>query len=220
MGDFAVIIPAIINNKYHKKGDLAPFGNTTLLQWKISQCKEFCSEKYIFVASNNSEIKNIALAENIGFILRDDNMICYFDMIKKLCERISANNIILTHCSAPFIDSRIYDAMYRYYIDNNISLLAAGKSMQEYLIFNDKKINFENNFSNRNEIGKVKLVMNGCYIFNKDKLLKNDMLLKETIEVFELDEFSALEVKNINEYIVARELIDVYFRKKLKVKHV
>ena len=36
--NFAVIIPAQETNKYHKLGDLAPFGDTTLLEWKISQC--------------------------------------------------------------------------------------------------------------------------------------------------------------------------------------
>ncbi|EKO5126655.1 hypothetical protein P0K00_001322, partial [Campylobacter coli] len=43
--DFAVIIPAQESNQYHEKGDLAPFGSTTLLEWKIAQCKEFVKEE-------------------------------------------------------------------------------------------------------------------------------------------------------------------------------
>ena len=38
---FAIIIPAQEKNRYHDQGDLAPFGQTTLLEWKIAQCKEF-----------------------------------------------------------------------------------------------------------------------------------------------------------------------------------
>ena len=47
MKDLVFFIPAQETNKYHKLGDLAPFGDTTLLQWKISQCKKVVGDDCI-----------------------------------------------------------------------------------------------------------------------------------------------------------------------------
>jgi CMP-N-acetylneuraminic acid synthetase len=52
----SVIIPAQKHNKYHKMGDLAPFGDTTLLEWKISQCKEFIQPECIYVSTDDDSI--------------------------------------------------------------------------------------------------------------------------------------------------------------------
>ena len=35
--NIAVVIPALDNNQYYSDGDLVRFGDTTLLEWKISQ---------------------------------------------------------------------------------------------------------------------------------------------------------------------------------------
>ena len=35
-----IIIPALEKNKYSTSGDLAPWGDTTLLEWKIYQAKK------------------------------------------------------------------------------------------------------------------------------------------------------------------------------------
>ncbi|HEB8062319.1 TPA: hypothetical protein RZJ77_001575 [Campylobacter coli] len=214
--DFAIIIPAQESNQYHEKGDLAPFGDTTLLQWKISQCKEFCSNTQIFIASNSESIKRISEEENTSFLPRGTDMIKYSEMITRLSKRIDVENIILTHCSAPFIDSKIYRQMYTYFIQHGISFLTGGKTLQEYVVYNNKKLNFETNFSDRSQIDRISLITHGCYIFNREMALRNNAILKEKFEIFELDDFSSIEVKNFNEYIIARELIGIYFQKRLK----
>ena len=40
-----IIIPALEKNKYSTSGDLAPWGDTTLLEWKIYQAKNIISIK-------------------------------------------------------------------------------------------------------------------------------------------------------------------------------
>ena len=37
--NFSIVIPASEKNKYSKKGDLSNWGDTSLLEWKISQLK-------------------------------------------------------------------------------------------------------------------------------------------------------------------------------------
>ena len=62
---FAIIIPAQEKNRYHDQGDLAPFGQTTLLEWKIAQCKEFVELSQINICSDSEVIKEIAGKDKI-----------------------------------------------------------------------------------------------------------------------------------------------------------
>ena len=49
MNGINIIIPAQEKNKYSEYGDLVSFGETTLLEWKISQAKKVDGIKYIYV---------------------------------------------------------------------------------------------------------------------------------------------------------------------------
>lgn len=66
--DLAIIIPVQEYNRYRKKGDLAPFGDTTLLEWKISQCKEFANEDQIYICADGFNIQKIAKDYKVNFI--------------------------------------------------------------------------------------------------------------------------------------------------------
>ena len=52
-----VIIPALEKNKYSLKGDLCPWGETTLLEWKVSQARKIKFIKDIIVSSPSLKIK-------------------------------------------------------------------------------------------------------------------------------------------------------------------
>ena len=74
MNNFAVIIPAQEKNRYHELGDIAPFGDTTLLEWKIAQCKEFIRSSQIYINSESKNIEEIAIRSNVNFIEREPRL--------------------------------------------------------------------------------------------------------------------------------------------------
>jgi len=84
--NIAVVISAQETNQYHKLGDLAPFGDTSLLEWKISQCKEFIDVSKIYINSDSDIIKNIALKEGVNFIKREKNQ-SYIELIYLLLNK-------------------------------------------------------------------------------------------------------------------------------------
>ena len=49
--NISIVIPASEKNKYSKKGDLSDWGDTSLLEWKISQAKKVRNIKNIFVTT-------------------------------------------------------------------------------------------------------------------------------------------------------------------------
>ena len=71
-----IIIPALEKNKYSTSGDLAPWGDTTLLEWKIYQAKKINNVNNIFVATPSKKIKALCKNLKINVISRKKK---YFD---------------------------------------------------------------------------------------------------------------------------------------------
>ena len=70
MNEINIIIPALEKNKYSEYGDLVSFGETTLLEWKISQAKKVDGIKNIYVTSSSNLIKNLCKKNNVKFLQR------------------------------------------------------------------------------------------------------------------------------------------------------
>ena len=70
MNNINIIIPALEKNKYSEYGDLVSFGETTLLEWKISQVKRVKGIKDIYVTSSSNLIKNLCKKNDIKFLQR------------------------------------------------------------------------------------------------------------------------------------------------------
>ncbi|WP_324172638.1 cytidylyltransferase domain-containing protein [Sulfurimonas sp.] len=214
--NFALIIPAQETNKYHKFGDLAPFGDTTLLEWKISQCKEFAKSSQIYISSSSSIIKDIALKEEVNFIKRHINL-KYEDMISETIKNLNVEHIIWIHTTSPFMCSQIYSKMYDNYQDENLNSLVSVEIKKEYVFYKNKKLNFKDNFISRKSIDPIYIVTNGCFIINKNILQENKNLITVDTTFFEVDSFVATEIKEPSDYMIAKDMISIYFRKELNV---
>jgi len=212
----AIIIPAQDNNKYHKKGDLAPFGDITLIEWKITQCKEFVDNTNIFISTNSDEIEQIAIKENINIIKRKENL-SYTDMIFNSIKDIESKDIMWINPTSPFMDKKLYENMYNYYKEYKLDSLVSVEKRQEYIFLDGKKLNFTDTFISRQDIEPIYIMTNGCYIIQKDIAIKNKSLISSTPKLFEIDTLSALEIKDMPDYTIAKELISAYFRKDLDV---
>lgn len=212
---FCVIIPAQDHNRYHTDGDLAPFGDTTLLEWKLAQCKDFAPKDRIYISSQSAKIQDIALQEGVGFVKRDSTM-SYMDNIKDLLNQLSFENIIYTHCTTPFINASIYQAMYQEFLKANHNSLISVKELREFIFYQGKKLNIENAFILRTEIEPVMSVINGCYIFKRTRAQEMQNFIFEDSAFFALENLASIEIKDIDDYAIARELIAMYFNREVQ----
>ena len=213
---FAIIIPAQEKNRYHEQGDLAPFGQTTLLEWKIAQCKEFVELSQINICSDSEIIKEIAQKEGINYIKRKAGL-SYKEMLFKSVEAIDVKDVILINTTSPFIGSKIYKDMYNEYKSKKLNSLISVEKKKEYIFFDEEKFNFNDNFTPRENVKPIYISTNGCYIFNRDLALDHQKFLSNNPSLFEVDSFTATEIKDIKDYKIAREMITMYFQEDLDV---
>lgn len=210
-----VIIPAQDSNRYHKHGDLAPFGDTTLLEWKIAQCKEFAPKHRIYISTQSHKIADVAQREGVECVLRDSAK-SYMHNIKELIDSISCEDIVYVHCTTPFMNASSYEAMYRHFVSHEIHSLVSVRQIQEFIFYEGERLNMDNAFSLRTQIKPVYIVSNGCYIFKKDRVRGSENFIFADSELFGLDNFRSIEIKDIEDYAIARELITMYFAKEVK----
>ena len=213
---FTIIIPAQEKNRYHEQGDLAPFGQTTLLEWKIAQCKEFAELSQINICSDSEIIKEIAQKEGLNYIKRKAGL-SYKEMLFKSVEAIDVKDVILINTTSPFIGSKIYKDMYNEYKSKKLNSLISVEKKKEYIFFDEEKFNFNDNFTPRENVKPIYIATNGCYIFNRDLALDHQKFLSNNPSLFEVDSFTATEIKDIKDYKIAREMITIYFQEDLDV---
>ncbi|MDK2047648.1 cytidylyltransferase domain-containing protein [Aliarcobacter butzleri] len=215
--NFAIVIPAQETNKYHKLGDLAPFGDTTLLEWKISQCKEFASSSQIYISSDSEMIKEIAEKEEVHFIKRK-KQISYAQIIKDTLLEVKEEIILWTNPTSPFLSSKDYQSMINKLTNNeNINSIVSVYSKYDYTYYDNKRLNFGKNFSPRNELIPIQIVTNGCYVIKKDLAIQNESLYSDNSFLYELDYLSSIEIKDLHIYNISQELISSYFKRDLNV---
>ena len=215
MKDLVFFIPAQITNKYHELGDIAPFGDTTLLQWKISQCKLLVNGEKIFVSSSSSLIKNIAKEEGVNYIeSQNDNV---EERVILFSKQIKEKLIILTHVTHPFLGHHEYKKMYDAFLENKCDLLLTVSEKKDYAFFNNQKINFKNEFIDRSSIDPIYICTDGAYMFEREFAMKQKHLLEtEKISFHQLNKFTSIEIKNILDYSISKELITMFFSEALR----
>lgn len=212
----AIIISAQENNKYHKEGDLAPFGDTTLLEWKISQCKEFTDKSNIYINSDSSIIEEIAEKEEVNFFKRDINK-DYMSLLLASVEQLDVDNVLSINVTSPFMGSADYQKMYDLFLERKQASVVSVEEKREYVFYENKKLNFTNSFISRNEIEPIYIMTNGCYITTKKEILENGSNVGKTPNLYKLDTFAAIEIKDIDDYSIARDLISIYFQRSVNV---
>ena len=212
MIDTAIFIPAQEMNQYHQLGDLAPFGDTTLLNWKISQCKEFVSPEQIFISSSSSKIKKIVDKEGVNFITRESNETKIANQLEYFAKNIDFQRILWTNVTSPFLGSTDYQSMLKQFSSHkNCKLMISTIEKKEYTFYDNQKLNFQE-IAPRETLKPINICTNGAYLIDKKSLLESKEIQHiKDICFYNLDSISAMEIKDIDSYSTALNLISIYF---------
>jgi CMP-N-acetylneuraminic acid synthetase len=213
----AVIIPAVCDNKYSTKGDLVSFGDTSLLEWKIAQCKEIVSVDNIYISSDCQLIREIADRECVNFIQRK-KFTNYTDMILEAVSHTSESNILWANPTAPFVGKDEYSNMLlKYYNEPKYDSVVSVYEKQDFVFFGGRKLNFSNEMVPRVQLEPIYILSNGCYVISKDNVLKYRSLFGDNPYLFKLEYLPSTEIKSITSLEMSAELISDYFKRDLHV---
>ena len=214
--NIAVVIPALDNNQYYSDGDLVRFGDTTLLEWKISQLLGVTGKENIYVSTPSGKIIDLVQSYGVNVVKRSQGS-DHSQWIKESVNQIESEFVLWTHATSPFISAGDYREMLEIFFNlpkNHDSLIAVYQE-QEYIFYQSKPLNFDiSQFRGRKDIEPVYRNTNGCYITPRENYRQNRIYFGETPFYYKVDKLTSLEIKDIDHYEMALNLLSLYFKTK------
>ena len=213
-----IIIPALAKNRYSKYGDLHKWGDTNLLEWKISEAKKIKNHKEIYVATPDNLIKKKCKEININILPRakNENLNIFF---QKLSQKFSQNFILILTTTSPFLSSKtIMKALNRFdKVKDKYDSMCTVQKKTEYFLYKNKPLNFdfEKTHISRSKIKSIDQLSNGMFLINPKKYSKKIGILGNKSLFFRIDWLSSLEISSFEEMETYEFLINNYFNKNL-----
>jgi CMP-N-acetylneuraminic acid synthetase len=215
---YSLIIPAQDTNRYHKEGDFSPFGDTTLLEWKISQCIEYCNKSDIFISTHSQKATSIAKKNKIGLLHRKEDL-SYADTLIDISKKVTTEYVVWVNPTSPFIGPLQYKKVIDTFFLNlgKYDSLITTNEKKEFVYYNNKKINFDNHSNGRNCLEPIYVATNGIYIVSRENIMNGKGLIGQNPKLYNLDYLESLEISSEQTYHFISELISLYFKKELQL---
>lgn len=217
ISNIAIVLPVLEKNTYSKNGDFTAFGNTSLVQWKLSQLIKVFDKKQIYISSPSMKAETIADKNGVNFLLRSEGLE-FKDVVASVALAIESDDIIWTNVTAPFLDQFDFENIWHHWKHKAIGVdsLLTVKNLFSYAFLAGKSINVSSGaMVSRAELTPIQLCTNGLFIVSKKIALEKKSLIGDNPMLFEVDGLSALELKQFTDLDIANQLISSYVAQKL-----
>lgn len=212
------IIPALEKNNYSRSGDLIDWGNTSLLEWKISQALKVNNLEKIVVTTPSKKIAKLLRNYNVEILLRKKKL-SLGALYKFVGSKFYNKKILWLNPTAPFLSDKDINEFIKKYIKHKKKFDSGFTSIElkEYLFDAKKSINFK---SSRETISRAKLPTffqstNGAYIISGDHMKKFGTLYGKKFYNHKVSWLQSLEVKTSTELESFRFFISKYFKENI-----
>ena len=215
MNNINIIIPALEKNKYSEYGDLVSFGETTLLEWKISQVKKVKGIKDIYVTSSSNLIKNLCKKNDVKFLQRKPK-IALNKLHRILGKKFKNEYLLWVNPTAPFFAGKdIYDFIKKFKKNSkkNDSAVTCYRE-QEYFFYKNKSLNFDSskNTISREKINSLLRITPGAYLIRGSLAYKNGILLGKKPYFYYTNWLQSLELKTTKQIHLFNGLLENYLK--------
>ena len=213
------IIPALDNNNYSPLGDLNKWGDTSLLEWKISQLSLVKKVDKIVISTHSDKI--IEVANKIGIeVLNRGKAMELHEAISHACSKIDSNDHILwTNPTFPFMDQHIFSAFIDEYIGQNKPTdgLVTSRLIKEYLYDANGPLNFNNNNNvlPRKNLDDIFMLTNAAYLAKCQHIKERGRMVGSNPKFFNTSWLASLEISKSQDIDMFSELISKYIAEQL-----
>jgi CMP-N-acetylneuraminic acid synthetase len=212
------IVPALKINKYSPQGDLSSWGDSNLLEWKISQLKQVNEIDKIIVSTDSDRI--IAITNKIGIesFKRSKNL-SLKDSLLHVCTKLEPEDHILwANPTSPFIGQRIFSSLINEYFIHNAPVdgFVTSRLQHEYFCTEAGPINFDNiAIVSRDELPDVYMITNGAYFSCCKDVLKRERMFGQNPHFFEISWLASLEIRESQQMSLFSTLMEKFLKEEL-----
>jgi CMP-N-acetylneuraminic acid synthetase len=212
------IIPALDSNNYSPLGDLNSWGDTTLLEWKVSQLSLVDKIDRIIISTDSDKIKRVADKINIEVLNRGKSMELD-EAIIHACSNLELDNHILwANPTFPFMDQHIFLKLIDNYIEEDMpdDGIVTSRLVQEYLFTEEGPLNFnDNSIVTRKDLEHIYMLTNAAYIAKCELIKSRGKIFGKNPVFFNTSWLASLEISKSHDIDMFSDLISKYFKEQL-----
>lgn len=148
---FTAVIPVRAGSRRLKDKNIAPFGGSTLLEYKIDQLKQVDEIDRIVVTSDSDLM--LEMAENKGVLTHkraveycDEKTRTFGEVVSHICKNIQGENVLWATCTSPLVVSEHYSEAIKVYLkelQRGYDSLMSVEELKRYLWDQNGPLNYE-----------------------------------------------------------------------------
>lgn len=216
------LIPIRCQSKSIKLKNIKPFCGKPLVYWTLKALEESITIDVIFVASDCEEIittvKNFSFSKVRIFYRNKENATDTASSESVMLEVIDKNNfkkddiLFLVQATTPFTQPKDFDnAFHRFKDENADSLLTCVRNKRFFWDEDFKPLNYDFLNRPRRQDFKGTLMENGAFYINTvSNILEYNNRLSGKITIFEMDEFTGVELDEEDDWSIAERIMHKY----------
>lgn len=202
MKKITAVIPIRKGSVRIKDKNIKPFGDTTLLEFKINTLKKSKLISEIIVNTDSDEAIKIAKKHNVGFHVREE----YFassecsanDYFEYLGKTTDSEYIAYTPVTAPFITLDTINACINMFdFHNPNDTIITGSLVKDFLFKKNTPLNFTlDKHPKSQDFNDIFAINFGVCLLSREKLLETRTILGNSPRIYQITDIEGVDIDN------------------------
>lgn len=210
------IVPVRKESSRLKDKNILPFGDSTLLEYKLSQLKQVKELNQIVVSSDDNEILAIASRYDVYTMKRPKEYAvreCPFGkFVEYICKQVESDDILWACCTSPFVDDKLYSYsinLYNKKLYEDYDSLISIQKLNRFVMDKNGPINYQKGLKHRNsdQLDDLLLFTNGVVIAPRLKMIEWKYIWGNIPYLLEVDKKTGIDISDQYDYEVAKYLL-------------
>lgn len=216
---FVAVIPARAGSRRLKSKNIAPFGGTNLLAYKIRQLNRVDSIDQIIVSSDSEIMLEIAAQEGASTHLREDKYcdektVPFGGVVKHICESIEGEHVVWATCTSPLVTEDIFsDAIEEYEtaLSEGYDSLMSVEPFKRYMWNDNGPINYKLGIDHvpSQELEQLYFVTDGVLIAPREKMIEWSYFHGTNPYKYVTSKKASVDIDDTFDLAVARAYLDI-----------
>ena len=197
--------------------NITPFGDSNLLEMKLSMLKKVNNIDEIIVNSDCDKMLKIGEKYNCLTHKRKphyaSSIVNNSDFHGHIAEVTDTDFIFLAPTCSPFISVKSHEQSINIFLNSVCDSLTSVDIIKNHLWLDKKPLNYNlKNIPNSQDLPDVKRLNYGISIITKKSMLKNKSLIGDDPKFYELDHFESVDVDTPFDFFIAEQIYNKYYK--------
>ena len=207
------IVPARKESSGLIDKNILPFGNSTLLEHKLTQLKKVTQISEIVVSSDDDTILELSKKRGVSVLKRPEEYAsreCPFGrFVEYICGQVDGEDVLWACCTSPFVSEELYSKAIEIYLSKlyeDYDSLISVQRLNRFVLDKNGPVNYQKGLRHKNsdQLNDLLLFTNGVVIAPREKMIEWKYIWGNVPYLLEVDKKTGIDISDQFDYDIAR----------------